>query len=361
MSDQLHLNALQNLTISVNKIVQALGLLVMPVVGPVTDNAVARFDGVTGTLLQNSGVTIDDSNNLRLPSTSWLAGRNATDSADLNMFRVNSSNFTEWSNPIYYSDSTFVDHHAKATIVANTAAPTGLYPAIYSLHEGKGDNTTFIGVTAGYFQARDRSDVTALNKGVLYGITVDVVPQVARGSSSPADDVVCVAISNGGTAKATEAIYVGTNAGIVGPEFATVFQADCDADDLLNASGSFIHGINFVTGGPATFSGNAIYLGNNTNVSARNNANDADVVLVKLTTADALELRGGVVSLSATAATIAGATLIPAATSTSRAGLRLVTGSAPTSPVDGDMWREDNTNTGLKIRVNGVTKTITLS
>jgi hypothetical protein len=31
------------------------------------------------------------------------------------------------------------------------------------------------------------------------------------------------------------------------------------------------------------------------------------------------------------------------------------------SPQDGDLWREDNINTGLKIRVNGVTKTITLS
>ena len=31
------------------------------------------------------------------------------------------------------------------------------------------------------------------------------------------------------------------------------------------------------------------------------------------------------------------------------------------SPVDGDLWRESNTDTGLKIRVNGVAKTITLS
>ncbi len=50
-----------------------------------------------------------------------------------------------------------------------------------------------------------------------------------------------------------------------------------------------------------------------------------------------------------------------AAPTTSLATLSLPTGSAPTSPVDGDVWREDNTNTGLKIRVNGVTKTITLS
>lgn len=35
--------------------------------------------------------------------------------------------------------------------------------------------------------------------------------------------------------------------------------------------------------------------------------------------------------------------------------------STPGTPVDGDVFRVDNTNTGLKIRVNGVTKTIVLS
>lgn len=50
-----------------------------------------------------------------------------------------------------------------------------------------------------------------------------------------------------------------------------------------------------------------------------------------------------------------------AASTTAKSQMNLPTGTAPTSPVDGDIWREDNTNTGLKIRVNGVTKTITLS
>lgn len=50
-----------------------------------------------------------------------------------------------------------------------------------------------------------------------------------------------------------------------------------------------------------------------------------------------------------------------AAGTTAASPLRFVQGAAPTSPVDGDMWREDNTNTGLKIRINGVTKTITVS
>lgn len=33
----------------------------------------------------------------------------------------------------------------------------------------------------------------------------------------------------------------------------------------------------------------------------------------------------------------------------------------PLTPVDGQIWRQNNTNAGLKIRVNGVTKTIVLS
>ncbi len=34
----------------------------VPVVNGSTDNAIARFDGITGKLIQNSGVIIDDSN-----------------------------------------------------------------------------------------------------------------------------------------------------------------------------------------------------------------------------------------------------------------------------------------------------------
>lgn len=43
------------------------------------------------------------------------------------------------------------------------------------------------------------------------------------------------------------------------------------------------------------------------------------------------------------------------------AQLLLPVSVAPSVPIDGQIWREDNTNTGLKIRVNGVTKTVTLA
>jgi len=54
------------------------------------------------------------------------------------------------------------------------------------------------------------------------------------------------------------------------------------------------------------------------------------------------------------------ALLTLAAGTTSRAQIKLNVGVAPTSPNDGDIWLESNTNTGLKIRIAGVTKTISL-
>lgn len=49
-----------------------------------------------------------------------------------------------------------------------------------------------------------------------------------------------------------------------------------------------------------------------------------------------------------------------AASTTTLSAIRLTVGVAPTTPNDGDIWLESNTNTGLKIRIAGVTKTISL-
>lgn len=42
--------------------------------GTITDNAVPRWDTTRNTTLQNSGVTIDDSNNLSTPGSISTAG-----------------------------------------------------------------------------------------------------------------------------------------------------------------------------------------------------------------------------------------------------------------------------------------------
>jgi len=58
---------------------------------------------------------------------------------------------------------------------------------------------------------------------------------------------------------------------------------------------------------------------------------------------------------------IAGGKVQFAAGTTSYPSFNIAQGAAPSSPSDGDVWRENNTNTGLKVRINGVTKTITVS
>jgi hypothetical protein len=50
-----------------------------------------------------------------------------------------------------------------------------------------------------------------------------------------------------------------------------------------------------------------------------------------------------------------------AASTTAQALMRLTVGPAPTSPNDGDIWLESNTQTGLKIRLAGVTRTFTVT
>ena len=53
-----------------------------------TDNAIARFDSISGKIIQNSGVTIDDSNNLTLPGQ-----------ADLRFADSDSSNWVAFQSP----------------------------------------------------------------------------------------------------------------------------------------------------------------------------------------------------------------------------------------------------------------------
>jgi hypothetical protein len=53
-----------------------------------------------------------------------------------------------------------------------------------------------------------------------------------------------------------------------------------------------------------------------------------------------------------------GSTVITPASTTARSGLRIAHGAAPTSPVDGDAW---TTTAGAFVRINGVTKTFTLT
>ncbi len=68
-------------------------------------------------------------------------------------------------------------------------------------------------------------------------------------------------------------------------------------------------------------------------------------------------LRSGTSAAAITGALSISGLLATAATATGNAGLRLPHGTAPSSPVNGDLW---TTTAGMFVRIDGVTKTVTL-
>lgn len=68
-----------------------------------TDNAIARFDGTTGKLIQNSGVTIDDSNQVTVPSS------NTTDGTG----RLHLSTYERAVYPTHYGEVLRLDWNSK--------------------------------------------------------------------------------------------------------------------------------------------------------------------------------------------------------------------------------------------------------
>ena len=92
-----------------------------------------------------------------------------------------------------------------------------------------------------------------------------------------------------------------------------------------------------------------------TSISLRNNADGADNLLI--TDAGAFTFRGGT-TISASGALFSGAITTSPSASLTQAPLNIPHGSAPTSPTNGDFW---TTTAGLFVRINGVTKTVTLT
>jgi hypothetical protein len=194
-------------------------------------------------------------------------------------------------NPIAYK--------SRSQLINSFATPSGIQALSRYVIEGKGDNTTFKGVTGGYYEARDRTDVTAGNKGVLYALSLSVVPSVAR-NNVPFDDVVGLTVSNTtGTvgAKATDGIYLSANSTAFGDrltgtsEWYSIFTADCNADVGMVFGGK-IATFAIDLGGANLVSGSAVRFPNNGYLVARNAADSANLNLIGLDANNTVRLGG---------------------------------------------------------------------
>jgi hypothetical protein len=132
------------------------------VVGPAssTDNAIARFDSTTGKIIQNSGVTIDDSNNV-----SGVAQLNAT-TVDTTNIEVTNIKAKDGTASASIADSTGVFSHATTTVFPAGAVGT---PAITTT----GDTNTGI-----FFPA---ADTIAFAEGGVEAMRIDSSGNVGVG------------------------------------------------------------------------------------------------------------------------------------------------------------------------------------
>lgn len=109
-----------------------------------------------------------------------------------------------------------------------------------------------------------------------------------------------------------------------------------------------------VTGQSLQITTSGPVMGNNAYIFGRNAANSNSLRCIGIDTSDQVSLGNSTSPISV----LSPRTVFPAGT-TSNAPIRLPHGVAPTSPVDGDMWT--TSAGGLFIRINGVTKTVTLT
>lgn len=326
----------------------------------------------------------------------WITERNASDSANVNMFRIDSSNRIEVGAQLYRNDDglgfgesgSFVRfrrvltnytslnqvidifgsvrgtgtvserlHGTRVTIsdgtgVANktiTGAAnngSGLIRITATSHDySTGDRIAVYGVggtteangswtvtviTADTFDLQGSTFVnaytsggTATNRSMYYGFGSYMNPSVARGgltgTAANGDDVNCFTGYNGGTAKGTDAYYLGHNAAIGGSEWIACFTFDAWADYGIRLNGTYTNfGLDFYSG---TYTLGAVRMKNNTDIMGRNAADNANNVVLRWNNLDEVQF---LAPLRTAGITVGGGSNIAFSTST---GTKIGTGT----------------------------------
>lgn len=213
---------------------------------------------------------------------------------------------------------------------------------------GKSDNTS----------AYNR--MTVVGKGALSGANLAspartvVVGDVTGGSAFASSDSVLIGSTAGNSiTSGSNQVIIGSNAGAAVTTGASnvIIGKNVAQTTLQSGSNNVLIGTSSSIDAAAAGTSNTIQIGAGS--TATWSATGCGTPSTSLSTVAG--------NLGVGTAGIAAAILALAAGTTAKAQINLPVSTAPSAPADGDMWREDNTNTGLKIRINGVTKTITVS
>ena len=333
------------------------------VAGPAsaTDNAVARFDGTTGKLIQNSVVTIDDTtgaiagaSSLTSPAATDLTLAGGSSGASLVLGQGATAASSTITNTGTGSLSVVNgDYYNVLTLSRNSSATnTGTTLVLRSKDAGG----TYVDIGA-FFAAKSAATIGAVDSFLTWstrraGTLTDAMALTATGNLVIGPTTSETGLTGAGGLKIASSTAGAASAG------ALVVTGGLSAGNNGNAS---------YFGGAVSYSG-ALKEGSDNVISSSGTVllfgNSATWTETRLGSTNA----SGIVTLyagnaermriaSTGDATFAGTVIAPAATA-SLAPLRIPHGTAPTSPTDGDMW---TTTAGLFIRINGVTKTVTLT
>jgi hypothetical protein len=200
------------------------------------------------------------------------------------------------------TNNNFIDRSALITTQRDITNPTGVVPSFWTSTIGNGDNTTFRGVSGGYFKASDRTGLAAGSRGVLYGLQLSVEPTAAHRNNYPYDDAVGLVVNNEGTKRGTEGIYIG-NGGSVATDANNTFGQnwdaglgiDCPATVGIYYTKTYNHGIDTTWGGTggsgATFNNAFLKVkAGTTIIESKNNAGSAVVPVLGFTTGDRIQI-----------------------------------------------------------------------
>jgi hypothetical protein len=200
------------------------------------------------------------------------------------------------------TNNNFIDRGALITTQRDITNPTGVVPSFWTSTIGNGDNTTFRGVSGGYFKASDRTGLAAGSRGVLYGLQLSVEPTAAHRNNFPYDDAVGLVVNNEGTKRGTEGIYIGNGASVAtdanntfGQNWDAGLGIDCPATVGIYYTKTYNHGIDTTWGGTggsgATFNNAFLKVkAGTTIIESKNNAGSAVVPVLKYTTGDKIQI-----------------------------------------------------------------------
>ncbi len=242
-----------------------------------TDNAVVRFDGTTGDLTQNSGVIIDDSNNVSGVASLTTTGAIELGAAsDTTIARSSAGNVTIEGNLIYRAGGTDVPvadggtgASTAAAAATNLGLGTGDSPQFAAVNVGAATDTTLARAAAGRLSVEGvglvRGPASSTNTAIARfsgvtgdllqdsGVTVDGSNNISGVANLTTTGVVEIGDSADTTLARAAAgrLSVESVAIMRGPASATdnaLPRFDATTGDLLQASSVLVDDSNNVTG-----------------------------------------------------------------------------------------------------------------